>query len=272
MIIDFHTHAFPDAIAERAISKLAAISHVTPAHDGTVGGLRASMKAGGVDKCVLLPVVTAPKQFDSINAFAVKNDGVDGIISFGGIHPDCPDPEDKLKELSRMGLKGIKLHPDYQNTFVDDEKYVRIIAKAVELGMIVTLHAGVDVGYPDIVHCTPERSLRMLKAVYGEALNIPRPQIVFAHMGGAEMLGDVKRYLVGLNVMFDTAFCLDRMSAEDTVCLIRSHGAQRMLFATDSPWGGHARFVEVMNALPLNEHERELIFHENAERLLELQA
>ena len=149
---------------------------------------------------------------------------------------------------------------------------MRIIAKAVELDMIVTLHAGVDVGYPETVHCTPERSLKMLKAVYGEALNIPRPQIVFAHMGGAEMLEDVKKYLVGKNVLFDTAFCLDRMSAEDTVCLIRSHGAQRMLFATDSPWGGHARFVEVMNALPLNEHERELIFHENAERLLELQA
>lgn len=270
MIIDFHTHAFPDAIAVRAIDKLARLSHTTPCHNGTVADLKRAMNEGGVDMSVLLPVVTAPKQFDSINAFAASHNGREGIISFGGIHPDCENTYDKLKQIKSMGLKGIKLHPDYQNTFVDDEKYILIISQAVELGLIVTLHAGVDVGYPDTVHCTPERSLNMLKAVYGDELNIPRPQIVFAHMDGADMYDDVMKYLAGINVFFDTAYCLDKMPAQDVVKLIRTHGAQKMLFATDSPWGEPKKFVRILNELSITQEERRLISHENAQKLLDL--
>ena len=39
----------------------------------------------------------------------------------------------RLKELKHMGFKGIKLHPDYQETFIDDIRYKRIISYASEL-------------------------------------------------------------------------------------------------------------------------------------------
>ena len=46
IVIDFHTHVFPDALAPRAIAQLtinAADSGYTPLTDGTVNGLIESM-------------------------------------------------------------------------------------------------------------------------------------------------------------------------------------------------------------------------------------
>ena len=268
MFIDFHTHLFPDAIAQRAIAKLTGLSHAVPSYDGTIGGLRSSMKAGGIDYSVVLPVVTAPKQFNSINAFAAENNGIDGIISFGGIHPENDDIEAKLKQIKSLGLKGIKLHPDYQLTFADDDKYAKIVSCAIDLGLIVVFHSGVDMGYPDLVHCTPKRALNLLNKVYGNADAIDKAQIVFAHMGASNMWDEVKEYLVGKNVYFDTAYCLDKMPQGDLIDLIRLHGSDRILFATDGPWGYQGKFAEVFNSLPLTFEEKEKISHLNAMKLL----
>ena len=268
MFIDFHTHVFPDSIAERAIAKLTGLSHAVPSYNGTIGGLRTAMKQGKISYSVVLPVVTAPKQFNSINTFAAENNGVDGIISFGGIHPENDDIENKLKQIKSLGLKGIKLHPDYQLTFVDDDKYAKIVSCAIDLGLIVVFHSGVDMGYPDLVHCTPKRALSLLNKVYGNASAIDKAQIVFAHMGASNMWEDVKEFLIDKNVYFDTAYCLDKMPANELLDLIRLHGANRILFASDGPWGYQEKFVEVFDALPLTLEEKEKISHLNAMKLL----
>ena len=39
-------------------------------------------------------------------------------------------------------MKGIKLHPDYQDTYFNDIRYKRIISYATELGLIISVHAG----------------------------------------------------------------------------------------------------------------------------------
>ena len=84
------------------------------------------MKDAGVDCSIILPVLTKPEQFKKVNEFAVKlNEKYDGIknvklISFGGIHPDSSDYKYELREIVHMGLKGIKLHPDYQDTMLDE--------------------------------------------------------------------------------------------------------------------------------------------------------
>ena len=60
MVIDFHTHAFPDAVAERAISSLlkACGSLYLNCTDGTAGDLVKKMDEFGVDISVLQPVIT----------------------------------------------------------------------------------------------------------------------------------------------------------------------------------------------------------------------
>ena len=127
MIIDFHTHVFPEKIAERTLGILAEKSKIAPETDGTVHGLLSSMEEAGVDTSVILPVVTAPKQFASIMRFGLEINEAYGylekswekkkmpkLISFGGIHPDSADYKGELKALAEAGFPGIKIHPDYQ--------------------------------------------------------------------------------------------------------------------------------------------------------------
>lgn len=265
MIIDFHTHIFPDKIAEKAIGKLSSVSNITPFSDGTVRGLSEMMGKSGVDLSVVLPVATKPEQFKSINenALAVNREYDGKIISFGGIHPDSLDYKRELDEIKQMGLVGIKIHPDYQKVYIDDERYMKIVDYASELDLITVVHAGVDVGYPQPVHCTPQRSRKLIDAIHPK-------KFVLAHMGGFDMWDDVESYLAGQDIYFDTAYTFDKMGEERFLRLVHLHGIEKILFATDSPWCGQKESVEWIKSSGLTQEEQQMIFSENAKKLLNL--
>lgn len=262
MIIDFHTHIFPDKIAGRTLDYLSDIFGASPFADGTHTGLCDSMKKAGVDVSVSLPAVTKVSQVESINRFASAfTEGA--VISFGGIHPECENYKEILKEIKNLGLKGIKLHPDYQDTYFNDIRYKRIISYATELGLIISVHAGQDPKCPDNIHCTP--------AMAEEVLNEVEPEkLVLAHMGGNELWSEVEERLVGRNVYFDTGVILDRMPQEQFLRMVREHGADRIVFGTDSPWADQKKFVEILKEMPLEEEERNQIFAGTAVELLGL--
>lgn len=265
MVIDFHTHVFPDKIAARTIEKLSSCCDTMAFTDGTLNGLKKSMKENHIDLSVVLPVATKPSQFESMNSFAAEINDKDGIISFGGIHPDTDNCEEELKTIKKLGLRGIKLHPDYQGLFIDDPRYIRLIQGAVDLGLIVSIHAGLDIGLPDPIHCPPDRTAAMLEQIDNE-----EAKIVLAHMGGYDQWDDVEEYLVGKNVYFDISYCLGHINDEQLLRIIRDQGADRILFATDSPWSGHKETLEYLRKLSLTEEELSCILHVNAEKLLEL--
>ena len=265
MVIDFHTHTFPDSIVEKAMAKLSAAADIEPYRNGTVDSLTESMNAGGVDMSVVLPVATSAKQVDGINRLSAELNGKRGMIFSGAIHPDCENVDEILDGIKAAGLFGIKLHPDYQGVYFDDPRYVNIIRKAAERDLITVTHAGIDLAFPDDIHCTPDRVLNVL----GELGGVADGKLVLAHMGGVTFLDEVAEKLVGKPVYLDTAFVLD-IYPEKCIELIRRHGADKVLFATDSPWKGQREFVDLFRSLPLSEKERELIFSENARRLLDL--
>ncbi|MBQ3183782.1 MAG: amidohydrolase family protein [Clostridia bacterium] len=267
MIIDFHTHNFPDKIASSVIAKLEASGGTKASTDGTLDGLKRSMKKAGIDYSVVLPVITAPKQFDTVNRYAAETNGKDGIISFGGIHPDNDDVESKLDLIKELGLPGIKFHPDYQGVYIDDERYIRIIRYAVSIGLYVTTHAGFDPAYPDIIRCTPERALKMLDRVY-DGKEPDEPRIILAHLGSLDETDKVIEMIAGKNLYLDTAVMLDRIPEEKILKLIRKHGADKILFATDCPWADQKKFVSIINSLDLTDSERSLITHKNAINIL----
>ena len=269
MIIDFHAHAFPDALAERSVAYLAAKAGIEHYSDGTVGGLAKSASSVQASCSLVLPVVTKPSQFNSVNAFAKRiNDGEFDAFgvrlrSFGGIHPDSDNIDAELTAIKEMGLKGVKLHPDYQQTFIDDAKNLRIIEKAAELGLLVSVHAGLDLGFPDCTHCTPARAKRMLHLTGAD-------NVILAHMGGFGMWEEVADLLVGEKVRFDTgvvARYMDRTLASE---IIRAHGADKVLFATDTPWASYEDSVEFVSSLDLPEEDKKKIFGLNAAKLLRL--
>lgn len=261
MIIDFHTHIFPDKIAERAMKKLESSADVHAYTDGTREGLSASMKEAGIDISVVLPVVTAPRQFTSIQEFARDVNEDKALISFGGIHPGTEDYKAELRFIQECGLQGIKLHPEYQATNIEDEKYLRIMDYASQLGLIISIHAGLDGAFPGQRHCTPQQIAHAVQQVQPDKL-------VLAHMGGLDLWDEVEQYLVGLPVYLDTSFSIGIMEDQQFVRIVRNHGADRILFATDSPWGGQKEMLEHFQTLDLTADEREKILCRNAQRLL----
>ena len=275
MVIDFHTHAFPDKIAERTIKALENSAKAVQAHtDGTLNGLRESMKASGTDISVILPVATRKGQFDTINRVAaVINSTYPELVSFGGIHPDDDNAGEKLSFLKTQGFRGIKLHPDYTQTFIDDERYIDIITQAALLGLLVITHAGVDPAF-DVVHCPPEKGRAVLDKVMNET-KVQKPFMIFAHLGGMLMHEQVEKYLVGAPCYIDISCSFSSLSEycdttdEDVVRIIKNHGADKVLFATDCPWNGQKEYIEHFKALAgLTDNEKDMILYKNAERLL----
>ena len=267
MIIDFHTHAFPDALAAKTIPMLAAKAAVSPYTDGTVRGLQEAAAQAGVDLSVVLPVVTKPSQFASVNAFAAEVNRLPGLCSFGGIHPDDGDIPAHVAQIASLGLPGIKIHPDYQGVFIDDGRYVQIAREALRHGLYLITHAGVDDGFPETVHCPPERAARFLDLVY-DGREPEEPHIIFAHGGGNRQFREVLTHLAGRRVYFDLSFIFHYADAETVTQIIRAHGADRILFASDCPWGDPARGIAFVHALPLSGEEKEAILGGNAARML----
>lgn len=269
MIIDFHTHIFPNTVAKKALPKLAGIINLTPSMDGTLNGLLASMEEGGISTSVILPTVTNPLQFDSVirfadelnSKFAAKGDL--RILSFAGIHPDTSNYLEQLNTISHLGFKGIKLHPDYQKTFFNDIRYKRILYRAGELDLISLTHTGLDVYSPGVIHCTPEMVLEVIAEVH------PR-KLVLAHMGCNELYDRTEEKLIGQDVYLDTAYSISHMNQEQFMRIVRNHGVSKILFGTDTPWNSQKEDVEILSSMPLTQEEKEAILFKNAASLLNL--
>lgn len=262
MVIDFHTHIFPDGIAKASIEGLSKCSGITPRTDGTKAGLVRSMERDRVDISVILPVVTKPSQFETVNRVAAEICAEEkNLISFGGIHPDCPDVKRKMREIKSLGLKGIKIHPAYQEVYMDDIRYLRILEAASEQDLIVSVHAGVDIGLPEPVYAAVSRIAAAIRETAPKKL-------VLAHLGGWKQWDEVEEVLAGENVWLDTAFLEDYITGEQLLRIIRKHGAEKILFGTDCPWSGQGESVGRLKRLPLSEAEKEKIFAENAKKLL----
>lgn len=283
MVIDFHTHTFPDKIAPAAIDKLQAASHTKPFTDGTVSGLKASMRSAGIDASLVLPVATNSRQVSHVNDASIalnERGGETGIYSLGAIHPDFADYKAELARLSAAGIRGIKLHPVYQGVDFDDIRTLRILERAAELGLFVLIHAGLDVGFPGVVHGSPKMILHALQAVGPFRL-------VLAHMGGWRCWNEAEQLLPGTGVFIDTSFSLGCMTPngdgyyktrqelalldeEQFVRMVRAFGVDHVLFGTDCPWGEQRACLEQFRALPLSPREQRAILYENPARLLRL--
>ena len=261
MIIDFHTHAFPDALAPRAIASLvkACGGVYTPCTDGSVSGLVKAMDLFGVDISVVQAVVTKPSQTESICRFAAEIE-CGRIIAFGGIHPDTDDYKRDIDLICSLGLKGIKLHPEYQQFYIDSPEIMRMYDYALSKGLVLLFHAGLDPAYEG-VHSSPATFAKVARELGGG-------DIVLAHLGGSRQWDEVEEHLCGTAVYMDTSMGFAYYGKERFIRIVRSHGADRLLFGSDSPWSRADEEISVIRSLPLTEREKELILGGNAQRLL----
>lgn len=263
MLIDFHTHCFPHKIAERAIEKLSLASGgLKPHTNGTLEGLKTSMSKSGVDISVILNIATNAKQQQSVNDFAAMCNKEKGIVAFGSVFPYSEDVFCELEKIKDLGLKGVKLHPDYQGFSVDDIRMKPIYKKIGELGLITIFHAGVDYGFPPPYGATPEKLAR--------ALSWFSSPVVAAHWGGAGCGEGVITHLCGKDIYFDTSFGYGQMPKYYAEQILEKHGTDKMLFGTDTPWHTAEMEMRLLATLNLSENEMAKITHQNAQRLLNI--
>lgn len=266
MIIDFHTHIFPDKIAEKTILALSKKGKIEPYSSGMLVGLLESMDKYEIDLSINLPVATRAEQTESINMFSDSiNKSCDRVISFAGIHPETDDIEGTIDRIKEQGFLGIKIHPDYQGTFIDDERYIRLLSYAKKKDLITVTHAGYDVAFPDEeIKCTPKRALSLLDKLGGY------DKLVLAHLGGNELFSQAYSELAGENVYFDTSYVLPTVSKENFEKLLTKHGEDKILFASDSPWQDQGNIISIIKGYDLGERIENKIFSENAKKLLNI--
>lgn len=282
MIIDFHTHVFPESISQKTIHKLAVCACCKPHTAGTQDSLIHSMNKNQVDYSVTLPAVTNPEKVEKINDQVIENleqNLQNGIIAFGGMHPEYENIEEECKRLRRHGVKGIKIHPAYQKQDINSPQMLRLIDSACNQGLVVLTHAGIDIGLYDHNYCSVNQILDVIGQLHPQKL-------VLAHMGNWAKWDEVESDLVGADVYLDTAFTIGKiesypgasptpfhecyLSEYDFVRICRKHGFDRILFGTDSPWKDQGEYIELIRNMNLGEERETRIFSENAKELLGL--
>lgn len=262
-IFDSHVHCFPDKLEGKVLPKLSKISNTPYYCNGTLSETKEKLQEAGCDGFLLLHIATNPKQEHSVNSFAMEcQQG--SVFSFGSVHPLSPYRLDELRRIKEAGLKGVKFHPDYQDFFVDDKNMEEVYRLCEQLELVVAFHAGVDPYSPQVVHCRPE-------SLGHVADSFPNLKIIAAHMGGMHLHEDVLNYLVGKkNVYFDTAFATNTHTADSLEKLIRAHGTDKILFATDFPWSTTQKELALLESTTLTESEKDAICWDNAAALLHI--
>lgn len=264
MIIDFHTHIFPDELAPKALSAL--LSNIDgiypPVTDGTKDSLLKNMDDWGIDISVIQPVITKQSQTLKTNEWA-RSICSNRLISFGGIYPHTDDYKRDIDYVAGLGLKGLKLHPEYQNFVVDDMRMLRIYDYALSKGLLLLFHAGFDPGFPAPFKSSPKQFAAIADAMQGGVL-------IAAHLGGHAQWDDVEQYLLGKNIYLDTAMGFDYYPHEQFLRIVNGHGADKILFASDSPWSSAEKEITVLQSLPLSKQQKEMILGQNAKEILKI--
>ncbi len=263
MLIDFHCHIFPDELAARAIPKMAAISGLTPALNGTKGDLLSSMRREGVDYSVLMPVATKPGQVETMNNIALSQNGKEGLFSFGAMHVDYEDKKREYRRLKDGGIPGIKLHFDYMKRPIDAPESIQTINEAFSCGLAVLVHAGFDPVSPEIHFSEASRIAAILP-------QLTEGTLILAHLGGLGELSEAMRLLAGKPVYLD---CSSAYSAATPLAyheMLLSHDPDRLLYGSDSPWFSQSEPLKILKELSLPEELLQKICWKNAAGLLGL--
>ena len=259
-ITDFHAHAFPDGLAERAISQIEGMAGIKAVLDGKVSSLLQSMDAAGIERSVVCSIATKVTQFGPILKWS-KAIASDRIVPFPSVHPRDPQAADNIRCVCDEGFKGIKLHPYYQDFDLDDESLFPIYEAVQECGLVLACHTGFDIAFPRIRKAEPQRLARVIAA-------FPKLKVCATHLFAWQDWDAVAEHLIGKPIYTETSFASGCLPDERLRELMLRHPKEYLLFGTDSPWQSQADCIKALRILALGEGRERCLFSENAARLL----
>jgi predicted TIM-barrel fold metal-dependent hydrolase len=259
-IIDFHTHAFPDALAEQTVPKLCAFAGVKAVLDGKVYSLMAEMDRLGIEAAVILTIATKVSQFDSILSWC-RSVASKRLYPFASVHPHDPGVVEKIDRVHEAGLKGIKLHPYYQGFVFNDPGMFALYRRVEERGLILLAHTGFDLGYRHDRVADPPKILEVAQA-------FPRLKLVTSHLGGWQDWESVEQHLLGKPIYMEISYSFPFIGVERARRFLHAHPSEYILFGSDSPWGSQEDTLRTLEELKLGEELNRRIRYRNAARLL----
>ncbi len=262
-IIDFHTHAFPDALAERAITQLLSeTDEVRSFLDGKLSSLIASMDANGVETSVVCSIATKPSQFEPIFRWS-QEIASDRIIPLASVHPQDPAAVEHIHQIAQSGLKGVKMHPYYQDFYLDDPNLYPLFEAIQAEGLLLTMHTGYDFAFERIDRASP-------KQISDVVQRFPEMKLVATHLGAWQQWDDVERYLLGEPIYMETSFSVEYLGPERVRRMLLSHPPEYILFGTDSPWTDQGATISSHKNIDLPEEIQKKYFFENSSQILGL--
>lgn len=263
MVIDFHTHAFPAELAAKATSK----NYILPVLNGSYESLSESMTSCGVDYSLILPISTREGMSEGLNIKASKISEISGdmrMLSFGSVYPGEINWDKEVDAVKKLGLKGIKIQPSFQNCLLSDAKIYELVRYALGVGLYVIIHVG-----PDYPTQTPECATPRMAADLLSKLDNTN-KLIFAHLGGYNYPEDAFNMIAGSDVFLDTSMCTEAMGDEMIEKIIKKHGSNKVLFGSDSPWYSQKSGIDDLKRLNLSNQELDNILFKNAAKILEI--
>ena len=241
--IDFHTHAFPDDLAAKALPHLEEEGNVKAFLNGTITDLLRSMDQAGIEKSLICSIATKPSQFRSILDWS-KTIRTNRIIPLPSIHPKTADLREKVRIIHEEGFIGIKLHPYYQDFFIDGDKLDEMYGSLVEHDLLVVMHTGFDIAFPRVELCDPAKVIKILQ-------KFPELKLITTHLGAWDQWEEVRKLLIGKPVYMELSYALDFLDPQIARTMITDHPQEYLLFGSDSPWSDQKNSLDLLRALDL---------------------
>lgn len=259
-LIDFHTHIYPEKIAEKAVKSVADFYSIEAKSGGTAEDLLAQAQVAGVQRCVILPVAINPVGVRHINEFTAEQARLHPeFIPFGTLHAGSAGLLDEAQQILDLGLYGVKMHPDTQLFNIDDERLYPVY-DMLQGRLPFIFHSG-DPRY-DYSH--PRRIKKILH-------DFPQLVCIAAHFGGWRMQDEAYELLHGEeNCYYDISSSLSYLPREKAIGFIRGYGAEKFLFGSDFPVGLPSIEKENLLSFKLTDNETDQIAYKNACNIINL--
>jgi len=232
----------------------------TTVNDGTASGLLSNMDAWGIDISVVLPVITKQSQFLNANEWAAAFSS-ERLVGFGSVFPYTDDYKRDIDYIAGLGLKGIKFHAEFQDFIVDDGFMLKIYDYAFGKDLIILHHAGFDPAFKPPFKSSPLQFAKIVEQMRGGIM-------IAAHLGGHDQWSDVEEHLAGRDIYLDTSMGFEYFPRDLFLRVVKKHGAERILFGSDSPWSNAGTEIGHLRSMPLSADDIEAVLGGNARRIL----
>jgi predicted TIM-barrel fold metal-dependent hydrolase len=279
MIIDCHTHIFPDEVRkdrESFCKRDQGFSFIYKNSKAKIAGVKdliASMDGSGVERSVICGFPWSHPDLCYLhNEYLIESASQypDRLIVFISLpFSDCDWSSKELDRRMEEGAKGVGEIAFYRHELVSkDIDAMRPILHRMEKGKIpLLLHTNELLGHP-----YPGKGTTPLERFYELILSFPGLPILLAHWGGGlpfyELMPEVAKSMT--NVYYDTAASPFLYSKKIYAIASEMVGVGKILFGTDFPLLLPGRYFQELEASGLSKEDREKILGLNFASLIGL--